>query len=132
MLVGRLEEDRLREATAYYKESLAICREIGDKRGLVRALHNLAIVEREMGQLAEARAGFEESLAVRGEIGDTRGQVMGLRGSAISLAVMLGPLTQAVVGPWITPQITFAIGVGLSASMAVVSFFLLNQARSAE
>ncbi|HLJ36216.1 MAG TPA: MFS transporter [Ktedonobacteraceae bacterium] len=60
---------------------------------------------------------------------ETRGQVMGLRGSAISLAVMLGPLTQALVGPWITPQITFAIGVALSLSMAVVAFFLLKHPR---
>jgi MFS family permease len=57
----------------------------------------------------------------------TRGQVMGLRGSAISAAVMLGPLTQALVGPWITPQVTFAIGVALSAVMVLVSFLLLQQ-----
>ncbi len=58
---------------------------------------------------------------------ETRGQVMGLRGSAISLAVMLGPLAQAVVGPWITPQITFAIGVALSVGMALVAFLLLGR-----
>jgi MFS family permease len=57
---------------------------------------------------------------------DTRGQIMGIRGSAISLAVMLGPLAQALVGPWITPQIPFAIGVALSVSMALVAFLLLN------
>jgi len=57
---------------------------------------------------------------------ETRGQVMGMRGSAISLAVMLGPLAQALVGLWITPQITFAIGVVLSASMALVAFLLLK------
>jgi len=57
---------------------------------------------------------------------ENRGQVMGMRGSAISLAVMLCPLAQALVGPWITPQITFAIGVVLSASMALVAFLLLN------
>lgn len=56
-----------------------------------------------------------------------RGQVMGLRGSAISAAVMLGPLTQALVGPWITPQITFAIGVAISTLMILVSFLLLRQ-----
>jgi MFS family permease len=56
-----------------------------------------------------------------------RGQVMGLRGSAISAAVMLGPLTQALLGPWITPQITFAIGVALSLIMVLVSFLLLRQ-----
>jgi len=60
---------------------------------------------------------------------DTRGQVMGLRGSAISLAIMLGPLAQALVGPWITPQITFTIGVVVSVSMALVAFLLLNHPR---
>jgi hypothetical protein len=54
---------------------------------------------------------------------------MGMRGSAISLAIMVGPLVQAAVGPWITPQITFAIGVALSAGMALVAFLLLNHAR---
>jgi MFS family permease len=57
---------------------------------------------------------------------------MGMRGSAISLAVMLGPLAQALVGPWITPQITFAIGAALSLSMALVAFFLLKNPRQAE
>ena len=57
---------------------------------------------------------------------ENRGQVMGMRGSAISLAVMLGPLAQAMVGSWITPQITFAIGVALSVSMALVAFLLLK------
>lgn len=57
---------------------------------------------------------------------ENRGQIMGIRGSAISLAVMLGPLTQALVGLWITPQITFAIGVALSLMMALVAFLLLK------
>jgi MFS family permease len=57
---------------------------------------------------------------------ENRGQIMGLRGSAISLAIMLGPLTQALVGLWITPQITFAIGVALSLVMALVAFLLLK------
>jgi MFS family permease len=61
-----------------------------------------------------------------------RGQVMGMRGSAISLAVMLGPLTQALVGLWITPQITFAIGVALSLVMALVAFLLLKNPAQAE
>ena len=63
---------------------------------------------------------------------DNRGQVMGMRGSAISLAVMLGPLAQALVGPWITPQITFAIGVALSFGMALVAFLLLKNPGRAE
>jgi MFS family permease len=56
-----------------------------------------------------------------------RGQVMGMRGSALSLAVMLGPLAQALVGPWISPQMTFAIGMVLSFAMAVVAFLLIKQ-----
>ena len=47
---------------------------------------------------------------------DTRDQVMGMR----------GPLAQALVGLWFTPQITFAIGVALSMSMALVAFLLLK------
>src|SRR6266568_3114680 len=61
-----------------------------------------------------------------------RGRIMGMRGSAISLAVMLGPLAQALVGPWITPQITFAIGVALSLIMALVAFLLLKNPAPAE
>src|SRR5258708_33326695 len=57
---------------------------------------------------------------------ENRGQVMGMRGSAISLAVMLGPLAQALVGLWITPQITFALGCALSLMMAPVAFPLLH------
>jgi MFS family permease len=63
---------------------------------------------------------------------ENRGQVMGMRGSAISLAVMLGPLTQALVGLWITAQITFAIGVGLSLMMALVAFLLLKNSGRVE
>src|SRR5579885_3307892 len=57
---------------------------------------------------------------------ETRGRVMGMRGSAISLAVMLGPLTQAVAGLWISAHTTFAIGVALSLGMALVAFLLLK------
>src|SRR5437764_2227758 len=63
---------------------------------------------------------------------EKRGQVMGMRGSAISLAIMLGPLAQALVGLWITPQITFAIGVAPSLVMALVAFLLLKNPGRAE
>ena len=58
---------------------------------------------------------------------ENRGQIMGIRGSAISLAIMLGPLAQALVGLWITPQITFVTGVALSLVMALVAFLLLKK-----
>ena len=63
---------------------------------------------------------------------ENRGQIMGIRGSAISLAVMLGPLVQALVGLWITPQITFAIGIALVLTMAVVAFLLLKNSGRAQ
>ena len=64
-----------RRRPRYYRESLAIAREIGDRRGQVRAAHNLAIIQRETGDLTGARAGYEESIATRKQMGDTRGQV---------------------------------------------------------
>jgi MFS family permease len=63
---------------------------------------------------------------------ENRGQIMGMRGSAISLAIMLGPLTQALVGLWITPQMTFAIGIAISLTMALVAFLLLKNPRQSE
>jgi MFS family permease len=60
---------------------------------------------------------------------ENRGQVMGMRGSAISLTVMLGPLAQALIGPWSVPQMSFAIGVVISLAMAVIAFFLLRNPR---
>ncbi|HEX6479813.1 MAG TPA: MFS transporter [Ktedonobacteraceae bacterium] len=63
---------------------------------------------------------------------ENRGQIMGIRGSAISLAVMLGPLAQALVGLWITPRTTFAIGIAVSLVMALVAFLLLKNPGRAE
>jgi MFS family permease len=60
---------------------------------------------------------------------ENRGQIMGMRGSAVSLAVMIGPLAQALVGPFISAQVTFIIGVALSLIMALVAFFLLKKTR---
>ena len=56
-----------------------------------------------------------------------RSQVMGLRGSAISLGTLLGPLTQAIVGPWITLQMTFAISIALSFVMTLLALVVLKR-----
>ena len=58
-----------------------------------------------------------------------RSQVMGVRGSAISLGVLLGPLTQALVAPWITPQISFAIGVVIGLGITLLAVFTLKNSR---
>ncbi|GLV55753.1 tetracycline resistance MFS efflux pump [Dictyobacter sp. S3.2.2.5] len=56
-----------------------------------------------------------------------RSQVMGIRGSAISLAVLLAPLTQAAVSHVITPQISFAIGGVLALFIALFAAITLKQ-----
>ncbi|GCE07914.1 MFS transporter [Dictyobacter aurantiacus] len=56
-----------------------------------------------------------------------RSQVMGIRGSALSLAVLLAPLTQAAVSHVITPQISFAIGGFLALFIALFAAITLKQ-----
>jgi hypothetical protein len=50
-----------------------------------------------------------------------RTQVVGIRGTAISLGILLGPLTQALASPWITLQMTFAIGI--APSLVITLYF---------
>jgi predicted ATPase/DNA-binding XRE family transcriptional regulator len=57
-----------------HEESLAIRREIGDKRGIGISLNHLGTMAHEQGDYATARSLFEESLAIRREIGDTVGE----------------------------------------------------------
>nr|BBH86940.1 tetracycline resistance MFS efflux pump [Thermosporothrix sp. COM3] len=58
-----------------------------------------------------------------------RSQVMGIRGTAISLAVLAAPLTQALVGAWILPSVTFAIGCTLALIMAILVLVALRTPR---
>ncbi|HCI81629.1 MAG TPA: hypothetical protein DHW02_18285 [Ktedonobacter sp.] len=60
-----------------------------------------------------------------------RSQVMGVRGSAISLGMLLGPLTQAFVAQWITPQISFAIGVVIGLGITLIAMFTLKSSERA-
>ena len=55
-----------------------------------------------------------------------RSQLMGIRGTAISLGTLLGPLAQALASPWITPQLTFAIGIALSFVITLLAFVVLK------
>jgi tetratricopeptide (TPR) repeat protein len=61
-------------AHAVLRESIAICRELGDKVGLAHALTLLGWIEQESGRdLAVMRAAREESLALFREVGDLWG-----------------------------------------------------------
>jgi predicted ATPase/DNA-binding CsgD family transcriptional regulator len=51
-------------------ESLALYRQLGDKKGIAAALHGLALAARSEGDSAKARAMLEESLAISRELGD--------------------------------------------------------------
>jgi DHA1 family multidrug resistance protein-like MFS transporter len=58
-----------------------------------------------------------------------RSQLMGIRSTAISLALLVAPLAQAAAGPWITPQITFAIAAGISILMTLFVIVALKNYR---
>lgn len=55
-----------------------------------------------------------------------RSQVMGIRGTAISLGTFLGPLAQALASPWITSQMTFAIGLAISFAMMLLALIVVK------
>ncbi len=60
-------------ARSLFEESLAIGRELGDKRGIASSLHNLGNLVWDQGDYALARSISEESLAIGRELGDKRG-----------------------------------------------------------
>ncbi|HUK24869.1 MAG TPA: tetratricopeptide repeat protein [Terriglobales bacterium] len=62
-------EDALRN----YQESLAIKRQIGDKRGAGSSLEEMASVQETLGHPDEALASYKQALALRREIGDKVG-----------------------------------------------------------
>lgn len=63
---------------------------------------------------------------------NNRSQLLGIRGSAISLGILFGPLTQAIVAPWITSQATFAIGIAIPLVITVLAVFMLKNPRPVE
>ncbi len=60
-------------AKAFYEESLAIRRELGDRSGIAGSLGNLGSVTASQGDHPAARALLEESLAIYRELGDRFG-----------------------------------------------------------
>ncbi len=74
-------------AHSYYEESLAIHRELGDKKGTASSLLSLGVESHKNKNYAAARALFEESLALKRELGDNLGIAIAL--------VNMGPLACA-------------------------------------
>ena len=65
-------------ARALYEESLAIRRQLGDRRGMAASLGNLGQVTSEQGDFTSARALHEESLAIWRELWDQSGIAVSL------------------------------------------------------
>jgi len=63
-------QGNLDAARAYYNESLAIYKELGDRRGAARPLNGLGLVSWGQGDFVTARSFLEESLAIKRELAD--------------------------------------------------------------
>ena len=59
-------------AGPFFEESLALWRELGEKRGIANLLNSLGVLAGNVGNQAAARARHEESLMIRREWGDQR------------------------------------------------------------
>jgi predicted ATPase len=57
-------------AQTFYENSLALRRELGDKRGIATALNNLGIVAQRQGDYERTQALYEEALALFRNLGD--------------------------------------------------------------
>ncbi|MGE5171506.1 MAG: ATP-binding protein [Rudaea sp.] len=65
-------------ARTAYEQSLAIRRELSDRRGVGAVLNNLGLLAYEQGDYAAARTLHEQSLAIDRELGDTWGVAVSL------------------------------------------------------
>ncbi len=54
-----------------------------------------------------------------------RSQVMGLRQTALALGILLGPLLQALMIPWMAPRTSFAIGVIIPIGVSILVLTVL-------
>jgi predicted ATPase/class 3 adenylate cyclase/Tfp pilus assembly protein PilF len=73
--VGRLadREGDHPAARAYYDESLALRRELGDKKGIAETLRNIGILASNEGDYPTAHLMYEQSLQLMRELGDKSG-----------------------------------------------------------
>ena len=67
--LARLQGDHA-EARAHHERSLALFRELGDRRAIATSLNNLGLVAERQGEYAEARTFYEENRVLFRELGD--------------------------------------------------------------
>jgi predicted ATPase/DNA-binding SARP family transcriptional activator len=77
------EQGDLQAGRAFYEQSLALRRQIGDQQGIATTLNNLGLLVHEQGDYETARALHEESLALRRELQDKGGQASSLNNLGI-------------------------------------------------
>jgi tetratricopeptide (TPR) repeat protein len=70
--LGRVAQERSRvdDAEDWYRKSLAIKEELGDRPGLADTFHNLGVVAQVRGHLDDAEDWYRKSLAIKEELGD--------------------------------------------------------------
>ncbi|MEY9835834.1 tetratricopeptide repeat protein, partial [Streptacidiphilus sp. EB103A] len=73
--LGRIAQERGDYATAerYYRDSLAIKEEVGDRAGLASSYHQLGRIAQERGDYATAERYYRDSLAIEEELGNRAG-----------------------------------------------------------
>jgi tetratricopeptide (TPR) repeat protein len=74
--VTALERGELDEAEDWYRKSLAIKEELGDRPGLLVSYHELGVTAQSRGRLDEAEDWYRRSLAINEELGDRAGMLV--------------------------------------------------------
>jgi tetratricopeptide (TPR) repeat protein len=82
------------QAGIHYTESLALTRDIGDRRNEASALNNLGLVHWRQGEYAQASDYLERALQIRCQIGDRLGEASTLS-NLTGLSLESGDLSQA-------------------------------------
>ena len=67
------DRGRLDEAEDWYRKSLTINEELGDRPGMASTYHQLGITAQDRGRLDEAEDWYRKSLTINEELGDRPG-----------------------------------------------------------
>jgi tetratricopeptide (TPR) repeat protein len=70
------DRGRLEEADDWYRKSLAIKEELGDRPSMAGTYHRLGMTAQDRGRLEEADDWYRKSLAISEELGDLSGRAM--------------------------------------------------------
>jgi tetratricopeptide (TPR) repeat protein len=105
--------------------SLALARELGDRMGQVRALHDLGVGSFEQGNLEPGRIFLEAAVSLARELGETWWEAVGLNNLA-EIAVHQGDLSGAMPlleeALWLTRQHGYsAIKASVTTTLGVVT-----------